>query len=354
MGKPWIFSIFLFWSLGCTRTTEPDEHAGKHEAPLIQESDALEVSTIISELRTFSLPIQSKGIVQSVNRVELSFPISGKLEALPVKNTKSVREGQLLASLENERLKINVEDALVAFRSAQSEFENELGRMGDSTVFGDNWPRIKEKAMLKTRVEATEIALRKAQHELSQTYLYAPFNGVLEGLFTKKGNYISALETLATLLDLNDLEVETDILEFDIGALKVGDKGTIIPLSTGNAIDAVVKEINPRVDESGYIKVKLKIPGTSSLYNGMTVKVTLNVPQSQGILVPKLAVVQKSGRTVVFTAENNLAKWNYVTLGKDNGDFVEILEGIEVGERVIVSNNLQLAHDSPIQLDQNL
>ena len=65
-------------------------------------------------------------------------------------------------------------------------------------------------------------------------------------------------------------------------------------------------------------------------------------------MVAKEAIVMKSGKPVVFTEENGLAKWNYVSTGRENGKEIEILSGIKAGQNVIVSNNLQLAHDAPI------
>ena len=83
----------------------------------------------------------------------------------------------------------------------------------------------------------------------------------------------------------------------------------------------------------------------------MNCSATITVPLQKCIVVPKQAVVMRSGKAVVFSLENDKAKWNYVTVGRDNGKEVEITEGLEPGMKVIVSNNLQLAHDAPVQED---
>jgi multidrug efflux pump subunit AcrA (membrane-fusion protein) len=56
---------------------------------------------------------------------------------------------------------------------------------------------------------------------------------------------------------------------------------------------------------------------------------------------------------VVFSVENDLAKWNYVEFGFDNGKMVEITDGLEAGMVVITNNNLQLAHDAPISIQNS-
>jgi len=79
----------------------------------------------------------------------------------------------------------------------------------------------------------------------------------------------------------------------------------------------------------------------------------IRAPQNNSIVVPKQALVYRSGRPVVFTLTGNESKWNYVEVGKDNGQEVEILKGIEPNETVITTNNLQLAHQAPVQIVEN-
>jgi multidrug efflux pump subunit AcrA (membrane-fusion protein) len=115
---------------------------------------------------------------------------------------------------------------------------------------------------------------------------------------------------------------------------------------------ARVIEIDPRVKSDGYVSVKLEIDGNQSFLAGMSVKATINVSHNKSMIIPKNAVVKKSGRSVVFTVQDQKAKWNYVTIGKENSDYVEILEGLKSGSKVIVTNNLQLAHDTPVKISK--
>lgn len=55
---------------------------------------------------------------------------------------------------------------------------------------------------------------------------------------------------------------------------------------------------------------------------------------------------------MIFTAEEGLARWNYINTGRENGREVEILEGLEEGKAVIMTNNLQLAHDALVKIEK--
>ena len=68
------------------------------------------------------------------------------------------------------------------------------------------------------------------------------------------------------------------------------------------------------------------------------------------IIVPKAALLIRDKRSLVFVFKNNLAKWHYVKTGETNDQYVEIKEGIEPGDSVIVEGNYNLAHDATVKI----
>jgi hypothetical protein len=115
-------------------------------------------------------------------------------------------------------------------------------------------------------------------------------------------------------------------------------------------LQAHIVEINPKIGTNGLFKIKLDLESPRNVFLGANMQVKIAVPQRETLVVPKKALVIRSGKKVVFTEENGLAKWHYVTTGLDNGEEIEILEGLKESEKVIVSNNLQLNHDSPVSV----
>jgi len=116
---------------------------------------------------------------------------------------------------------------------------------------------------------------------------------------------------------------------------------------------AYVYNINPYVDENGMVIVRLKIISDKEFSKSILFPVELQcyykVPLGKVLLVSKDAVIFRNGKAVVFTCENGKAKWHYVKTGKDNGKEVEIKDGLELGQKVITTNNLQLSNDAPVQ-----
>ncbi|WP_205896694.1 efflux RND transporter periplasmic adaptor subunit, partial [Pseudomonas viridiflava] len=143
----------------------------------------------------------------------------------------------------------------------------------------------------------------------------------------------------------------TKVLETDIANLKIGQKADIIPISGNSKFAATITDINPLVDENGLVNVRLKILNTNGLLPGMNATCSIHVPSSLCIAVPKQAVIMRNGKAVIFTIEGGQAKWNYVVLGKDNGLEVEVKDGLKVGQKAIISNNVQLSNGALVKED---
>lgn len=107
------------------------------------------------------------------------------------------------------------------------------------------------------------------------------------------------------------------------------------------------------IGQSGIASINIKLHTMSKVhsYFCMTRRAILKIPARKTLLVPKEAVVIRGNRPVVFTVEGNLAKWNYVEIGRNNGVEIEIISGLTKADQVIVSNNLQLAHEAAIKIE---
>ena len=129
----------------------------------------------------------------------------------------------------------------------------------------------------------------------------------------------------------------------------------VVPVALpGKAYVGQVSEINPFVNGQGLVLVRARISHPDrQLFEGMNVRVRIERRLANQVIVPKSAVVERSGRKVVFTvvteAGPRKAKWNYVTIGSENETEVTISEGLKPGDEVITAGNLNLAHDAVVK-----
>lgn len=342
-----VFCFTLLFSCGGKK-----ESSAAQAADLSLSTDTVTVTAHTSSLEKLSYPVKVIGKVRSTKRSNLLFEKTGAIQTVHFTNGDRVYKGEIIATLKNKEEQLQVQKAKIALSEALLKYENEMLTLGDSLYYKERWGTVKGNVELFTGVKAAEVVLKQLELAYQQTLLRAPFTGMVEGLDLQSGDFVSSNLSIGTIYDPTAYEVVCDILEYDVLKVKKGMDATISLLGIENSqLRGVVSTINPAVNSKGFSRATIQILTKEAILPGMSAKAEINVTDEPSILVPMMAVVKRSERHVVFNIEDGLAKWNYVTLGKDNGEMVQILDGLEENMEVAVSNNIQLAHDSPVRLE---
>lgn len=350
MNKALLFcSLVIFSACG-------EEAKEKEEIPMETFRDEVQATSVkvgLSEKKSFDYLINATGKIEAENQVMSIVERSGYLIELKVVEGQQVKEGQIIALLDKTDSQLEWEKAQVNLRSSRAEYESRKITSTVETTFSEDLDKAArdEYWRASSGLLAAEIAVREAEINLDKTEVKAPISGAIADLKLKKGSLVNAGDEICLVLSTSLLEMKVKVLESDISFVKKGQKAEIYPVSgLGDSITGTVISINPKVDENGLVQVTLKLSKGGGLLPGMNARAVIRAPQNNNLVVPKEAVVYRSGRPVVFTIDNNEAIWNYVEVGKDNGREVEVLDGLEADRTVIVSNNVQLAHQAPVQV----
>lgn len=316
------------------------------------EMDTIEVETEIAELRIFSYPVQASGKIKATYEELIIAQQAGLLEFCKARNGLSVNKGEIVASFETSDLELRKERLLVQKFNAQKEYESQL--LGYEALLKEKTAQeaeaVRQKLKASTGLLALDIDLKELERELIRTKLKVPIDGILAQVQIQKGMNIRAGQELYRIYSADQLFLEAKVLESDLLLLKNGQQGTVKSIADPNLdYNAFLTEIDPIVDEHGLVTVRLKINNPRNLLLGMNANAEIIVPQKRGIIIPRNAVVLRNNRPVVFTWENGLSKWNYVSTGCENGESIEILDGIIAGNEIIITNNIQLAHNIPVK-----
>jgi RND family efflux transporter MFP subunit len=164
---------------------------------------------------------------------------------------------------------------------------------------------------------------------------------------------------LLTVVDLDPIKVEVQVLEAEIGYLSEGRRATVsFAAFPGENFSGRIATINPVVDpdtRTARVTVLLSNP-RGRIKPGMYARVSLDANFfPDRILVPRTAILEKDRRTMLFVFEDGRAKWRYVTTGLENDTQVEIVPNeetsmVEPGEIVLVDNHYYIIHDAPVTL----
>lgn len=223
--------------------------------------------------------------------------------------------------------------------------------MADSTNIPEN---IWEMADIRSGYRSAKNDLSSAKYELTACVLTAPFLGKIANIKQKSFEHLNSSEAFCTIIDDSEFEVEFNVTESEINDIKTGSKVKISPFSGEERnYPGTVTEINSIIDENGLILVKAKLKNPGELIEGMNVTVLIEKETPDQLVVPKSAVVLRQNQEVLFKCINDsVAFWTYVKTLHENSSSYSVIAHpdkggiLEAGDTVIISGNLNLAHES--------
>lgn len=361
--------LFRFLFIVALAATAAGLWLWRQHAPLAVETAA--VSNVYpSQALTL---LNATGYVTPQRKASVASKATGRLEWLGVLEGSPVREGEVIARLENrdsealrDQAAANVllakanlgqgqaelAEAELVFQRAdslvnkklisESAHDSAVGRLGKARA---------AVAGFEAAVAVAEANLRVAQVALDQTLIRAPFDGVVLTRNANVGDTITpfsqAVDTkgaVVTVADMDTLEVEADVAEASFSGIRVGQPVEIqLDAIPGERFEGVVSRMVPTVDRAkASILVKIRfLRRDPRLLPDMSARAAFlerNVTEAERqpvLAVPEAAIVAAGADQTVFVAENGKARLQKVSTGKRIGGQVEV-SGLAAGTRVIV------------------
>jgi RND family efflux transporter MFP subunit len=255
-------------------------------------------------------------------RPKVSATIAAKLTAvilsISVKPGDTIKAGAPLAQLDDR-------EARAEFERAQAEYDRFKKLLQDQAV-------------TKAEFDAIEARYRVAKASLSYAAITAPFDGIVAEKMCDVGDLATPGKALFNMEQPADFRLEAYVPERFAAAVSVGTPVKVSVEAVGGECDGVVAEVIPTSDPSTRsFLVKVDLRPAKPIKSGMFGRAQLVVGERTGFFVPKAAVKERGQLTLVYVVSGGRAQMRLVKTGKAAGDQVELLSGIQGGEKVIVN-----------------
>ncbi len=348
-----VLMIALFLQ-SCAKSKAANENVIEKKVYLAEKN---EVEIIVLKKESFQKELVSNGKIIAAQKNSLQFEVSDKLEHLYVKNGDFVHKGQVLASLNPFKYQQRLARAEIDLKKAKFQFEDMLVGRGIFTTNKDSIARdVYEMVASRSGYDVALLELKTAQFELKSTKLIAPFGGKVANIESKVFENISAGKRFMTLIDDTVFEIEFYLIESEMDDVALNSPVQILPFAIGQNYKGHISSINPLIEENGTILVKAFVKNDGKLTEGMNVKVRIEKEVKGQLVVPKAAVVLRDNQEVLFKVVDGKAYWTYIkTIQENSSSYAVIADpdksaSLNSGDTVIVSGNLNLAHDSEVIL----
>lgn len=296
------------------------------------------VRTAVAAREDLPVLIETTGTVRAVRRAEVAAKVMGQIEELPVSLGQRVNQGDVIARLAAAEMVARVQQAEAALAALKRDLEREqsLAERGAGTR--------EAVATLQDRMATAQAVLREAQAMLDYTIVRAPFAGAIARRIADVGDVAAPGVPLVEIEGTDAFEVEAGVPESLLGGTGLGRTLEVnVPaanVSFGGRVTEVAAAAEARTRS---VTVKIAVPAGVPVRSGQFARLQVPTAPAPTVLVAAEAVAPVGQMERVFVVGgDNRAVLRLVKTGARRGGQVEILAGLDAGERVVLAPGIGL------------
>lgn len=307
---------------------------------------AMAVELAVVESLSFPRGLSAIGTLRSDESTVISAEVAGRVAQIGFREGQPVKQGELLVLLDDEVAQAEYAQAEANLALAQSRYErsNRLQSAG----FVSKEAREDAQNQLKLQ----EAALKLAQARLDKTRILAPFDGVIGLRNVSVGDFVTPGQAIAPLEAVSTLKVDFRLPERHVADVDVNQRLELqVDARAGQLFEGVVYAISPLIEEGGRsVLVRAQVDNSEGLLRpGMFARVQLITAEADVIVVPEAAMSPSGQSQFVFRLKDGQAERIAVRIGERRAGLVEIVEGLDVGDLVVVAGLQRIRAGMPIR-----
>ena len=306
--------------------------------------------------------LEAVGTVRALQTSDLASQMAGNIVEIRVQEGDRVHRGQVLAVIDGSQPRAAVDRATAAELAAQQQLvaaDTDLA-LAESTLKRNQYlyeqkivsqqefeeVKARDKAdfarrdIAKAGLAQARAALKQAMTSLDYTRIRAPFNGVVTHKKADSGTLASPGMPIFTVEDTRRYRLEVAVNENDVQYARAGEEVSIAVEALGDTeLKGKVVQILPAADPaSRSFLIKIELPADARLRSGLFGRAQFSRGEQQALLIPRSAVVERGQLQGVFVLDQNkVASLRFITVGRFSGSEIEVLSGLESGERFVAN-----------------
>ena len=326
--------------------------AGKFEAKVPQgdltlASNSRKLDGQVVSVRRISQPVveSAAGTIRAVHETTIGSKLLARVVEIDLKAGQKVRTGDVLVRLDDTDVRAKLEQAKAALASAQANRsqaaadENRLAQLVSSRAVSQQ-----QYDRMLTDLKAAEAECRRAEElvkEVQATLDWATIRATMDGTVIDKkvnvGDTVTPGQPLLTLFDPTRMQLVASVRESLTHRLEVGQEIPVRIDALGKQCSGIISEIVPEAQSaSRSFQVKVIGPCPTGVYSGMFGRIQISRDEEQVLVIPRRAVRIVGQLELVEVVAGGHASRRAIRIGRTLGDDVEVLSGLQEGEKVLI------------------
>lgn len=314
-----------------------------------KQVDKINVNVVTVSRQNIDTDYTANGTFIPKQEMNQSSEISGRVVSVLVKEGSRVGAGQVLATIKRDAIEVDVTQAQNNLQNAIADnqrYENAFKTGGVTKQQLDN---------SRLQLKNAQAALRAQGVKVNDTSIRAGISGTINKKMVEPGMVVAPGTGLFEIVNINSLKLSVLVDESQIGKIQLGQEVPIkVNVLPEDSFVGRITFIAPKSDASLNFPVEIEVQNRGNLKAGMYATATFktnNGAETQNMLtVPAEAFVNGVSSGQLFVVQNGVAKLIKVTVGKVYGDKVQVLSGLNGGEQVVTSGQINLDNGSKVNI----
>ena len=303
-----------------------DAESEEDDAPAIPVETATPTRGDIFAVYSGTAPIEAFADAMVIAKV------GGEVRSILVEEGDDVRSGDILARLDGDRLRLEMEQAEANLNKLKRDHQRNVDLSERGLISAGDFEKI------QYEMEALQATYDLAKLELGYTEIRAPIDGIVSERFIKLGNTIDVNAPTFQVTSLEPLVSYLHVPEREYRRIDPGQDAAIqIDALTGSQFNALVSRVSPVVDPAtGTFKITIEVTDPSRrLKPGMFGRISIVYDKHENAMqIPRSAIVDEAGESAVFVIDNDVAERRVIQTGYAEGGQIEVLDGLDEFEQL--------------------
>jgi RND family efflux transporter MFP subunit len=316
------------------------------------------VTALTIKNKVFTHYLELQGNVKTKQNVLIYPEMPGTLERVLVKEGQKVTKGQILARIDDGGMAQQVAQLEATTALAKTTYERQK-RLWEQKIGSEI-----QYLQTKTNYEAQKNTLAQLKKQLDKASIRAPFSGIIDDVIKDQGTVVAPGpgSEVFRIVNLDNMYIEASVPETYITAITPGKSVEIMFPVLGKSIETKVRQTGNFINPANRtFKIEVGVPNRDrSIKPNLTAKLKINdYTSANAILIPQSIISENAnGEQYVYVVKNiknniGIATQTVVKTGKTQGDVIEILDGVSVGDQLIEAGARTVKNGQEVKISKS-